>query len=325
MDGRTGKSYPAAGIAPAFVIVGVGRSGTTLLQAMLNAHPQMGVPPEIHYIRRYLFGQTLVRKKSPAQQMAHLMADRYITRLAIPKEQWRQWAALPLTGDWRTHWLTLMIAYLQKQSGKRLIGLKEPRAIEWLVSFHRLFPQTRILHIVRDPRDVLLSKLRAGWSRHHSVYRHIAVHAYQLAMGQWAAQQQVPVLTVPYEALVTSPEQQLTRICQFLGVDYAPEMLSYYTSAEQLIHSDEVEWKQNVTRPLLPENIGKWQTQLSQSNVYLVQRVLKPYFAEFGWPISSTNVGGFQKIVLNRLCDGIKIAAKVRTRYQQWVCQKQAH
>ncbi len=318
MDRHSGKGNPAIGspVTPAFLIVGVGRSGTTLLQAMLNAHPQLGVPPEIHFIRRFLFTNTLLKLGSREEQARLLQRDRFIHRLTIPQNVWDSWLQEMEVGDVRQFWFTALLGYFQQKSGKPVIGVKEPRAVEWLGPLHQLYPELKIVHIIRDPRDVFLSKLRADWSRRRFPILHIMIHQYQLNMARLAQNQGVPVLTVRYEQLLRDPETVLKSVCRFLEVEYSPRMLTYYRSADQIIHPDEAAWKQNVMQPILKDNVGKWRQGLSCVYQYLIQESLKKELKQMDIPREPIPLPFYQRLGLTSLAYLLKLGSKFMVMHQ---------
>ncbi len=258
-------------------------------------------------------------------QARFLQADRFIRRLNIPEAEWQKWAQQVPEGDSRLYWFTRILSDVHSRTGKPIIGVKEPRAIEWLVPLSRLFPQSKILHIVRDPRDVLLSKLRAGWSRNRPPALHVAVHKYQLAMWHYAESHSLPMLTIHYENLIRESETVLRKVCQFLGVEYSPAMLTYYTSADTLIHKDEAEWKGNVTRPVLTNNAGKWRQELPKSYQYLMQTVLNEDFKTLGMPLEPVALSIGQRLTWWIVAQVVQAGAWGLTRYQQWKCNRILH
>ena len=308
---------------PHFIIVGVGRSGTTLLQAMLNAHPEVAILPEIHFIRRFLFTGKLEQAGKLGYRQGILplfKTDPYIKRLTpfLAIDQ------LPLSNLDGTRaiapqlFAALLSAY-QQAVHKPIIGIKEPRAIEWIPQLFALYHQTRIVHIVRDPRDVLASKLKAGWSKQKGVMRHIIVGHYQLTLAT-RAQSQYPhqMLTIRYEDLLTSPEKTLQMVCHFLDIPYTEAMLSFQDTAKTIVSEEEREWKANVFKPLMRHNMGKWQQELSPVWIDRIERTMAPHFAHYQYAISAPQLPRFQRLRVILLSHALNLGTHVllKTRRQ---------
>ncbi|MEE9166922.1 MAG: sulfotransferase [Candidatus Neomarinimicrobiota bacterium] len=282
-------------------VVGVGRSGTTLLQAMLNAHSRVAFIPEINFVRRFLATNKLektMKKKGRDGLLQLLYRDRWIRRLDLDLTQ-----VLPDFEDkkegisLRTY-QSLVDAY-RKRTKKEKIGDKDPRSVEYLPLLKTHFPNATVIHIVRDPRDVLVSKFKAAWSKNKSIFRHVLVNKFQL----WMAHKHADVfgdrfLEVNYEELVSKPEEVLERICLSLGIEFEESMLMYHESAENLVTDEELQWKREILGPLKPANVGKWKKELTNWQVALVEENVDLAFRHYGYSRSYPAISGIQSLSL---------------------------
>jgi hypothetical protein len=117
-----------------------------------------------------------------------------------------------------------------------------------------LLPGVRIIHLVRDPRDVARSSIGMIWAGnvYHGIDHWIATErGWQASAARIAPR---ALLTVRYEDLILRPEETLAAVCRFAGEDYAPEMLSYHrdTTYEPPDASLTEQWR----RKLSPREIG---------------------------------------------------------------------
>ena len=153
-----------ASAAP-FFIVGSPRSGTTLLQVLLNAHPHVAIPPESHLYR--VFAPVMDRYgdlSAPANRLrlAHDKVTNTWIRpwgLDVTAEQLVAEATRPGRGG-------LIDALLRRYAaaqGARRWGEKTPYHVSFLPAIFADFPDARIIHLVRDGRDVLESRRRVVW------------------------------------------------------------------------------------------------------------------------------------------------------------------
>jgi len=268
----------AMSFAPVFV-VGVGRSGTSLVQSMLAAHSQLAFPPETQFVRRYVGRRRLARRHARggvAAVRAVLAADHRVRRLQLDLREVlaRYDRGAPFSEA--DLYETLLTSYAAAR-GKPRVGDKDPRCVELLPLLARHWPSAHVVHVIRDPRDVLASKKKAAWSRHRSSVTHVFVNRVQLHAGRRAG----PLLFGPryqevvYEALLADPETVLRRLTERIDVPYEEEMLRFGGAARSLVSDEELAWKRETLGPLLATNSGKWRRELPDWEAALAERVCR--------------------------------------------------
>jgi hypothetical protein len=220
-------------------IVGVGRSGTSLLHSMFAANKNISAFPETAFLRRYIFSDT---------SSELLISDEMVKR----KQEFAKF------GEYgKDKWLDLYI----KELNKNLISLeKDPRLIEYVRCIVNRIPGSKVIHIYRDPRDVLLSKKKADWSKGRSLLSYLIAGAAQLRLLKMNSNL---VEHVKYEDLIANPEAQLRKLCSALAVGFDEDMLDHRDSAEKLTHDDEKAWKGETLQPVLTNNYNKWKGNIS--------------------------------------------------------------
>jgi hypothetical protein len=146
--------------------VGCPRSGTTLLQRLLDGHPQIAITPETHWIPRWFHdhqGKGItpdgrVSKKLLRKLYAH---PRFAEFGVTPrKEHFR------VKGEGRVsyaHFVSSLFDLYGEQHGKPLVGDKTPGYSREISTLHALWPEAKFVHLIRDGRDVALSIL--NWER----------------------------------------------------------------------------------------------------------------------------------------------------------------
>ncbi|MGA1864960.1 MAG: sulfotransferase family protein, partial [bacterium] len=144
-----------------FSIVGVGRSGTTLLMCMLNEHPDIVTPPEFHFISQHMVKRPNMRLLESSER---LRKDPRFARLGLDVED----VIRPFKDEKEPFspdrlYRSILRTYADKHE-VRIIGDKAPKNIEYLPVLHKVFPDGKIIHLIRDPRDVYLSRIKAAWS-----------------------------------------------------------------------------------------------------------------------------------------------------------------
>ena len=287
-------AVPAVDLERPVVVCGVGRSGTSLLMGMLNAHPALSFPPETHFFRRYVARPRSRRRLEAAGPEAfarRLAADPRVARTGLsPAELLRgeERGAFDLARTYRR-----LLRLVAEREGKPRVGDKDPRGLEHLPALARCFPDARVLHVVRDPRDVVLSRTKAAWSAGRPWWAHALVVREQLRRGRALG----PALFGPrwlelrYEELLADPEAVLRAVCAHVGLETAPGMLEFGASAERLVAPDERAWKRELSGPLLRANAGKWRAELAPAQVRWIEAVCRESFDELGYERSGAPDG----------------------------------
>lgn len=192
-----------AGPIPIF-IVGMPRSGTTLLDRMLGNHSRVRVAGELGTFRRSL---ERVADRFTGQMLDDAMVER------LPH---LNYAALGQLYLHNSQWLA---------KGRPFYIDKLPR--NWLLVplIRRALPQARILHMVRSPMDTAFSNLRSYFGHDYPYSYHVddlASHyrMYRKVMARWHETMAGTMLDVSYADLVADPEGELRKVFAFCGLQW---------------------------------------------------------------------------------------------------------
>ena len=225
---------------PPGFLVGCVRSGTTMLRLMLDHHPEIAFSSEFEY------AVDLVPDEGWPELDAYyefLETDRIFQDSGQRIVPGLDYPAL----------VRDFLRQFQERRGKPIVHTH----FDWLP---RIWPDARYLHLVRDGRDVARSIIAMGWAGTFWTAAERWVEAERLWDRLKPTLAPDQVLEVRYEELVAAPEPQLTRICEFLGVAYRPEMLefpkhsSYSAPDPQLSY----QWKKKLT----PDQLREVEAQL---------------------------------------------------------------
>jgi hypothetical protein len=226
-----------------FFVCGAPKSGTTWLQRILDAHPQVCCSGEGHFIERFSF------------KVAAVVND-YNRLLTAETEQVYEGRPYygPITqADFDEIVRGFILSRLQARTdgATRWMGDKTPSYTRHLEQLHRLFPQARIFHIVRDPRDVAVSGMghrqRTGvaevftpGSEEHRKTVEATVRKWTqavTAVDTFARAHPGLVHEVCYRDLHADPVRETGRLFDFLGAATPPvlvERIAAATSFEAL-------------------------------------------------------------------------------------------
>ncbi|MFL5819908.1 MAG: sulfotransferase family protein [Solirubrobacteraceae bacterium] len=283
---------------PAPFVVGVTRSGTTLLRLMLDAHPQLAVPPETHFALEVIaaFKEGPV---TPERFVAIVTGHRRWPDFGLDADVLRARVseAQPLAAGPA---LRAFYRYYADQAGKPRWGDKTPGYLRKMSSIERALPEARFIHLIRDGRDVAVSITGL----------HFGPRSVPKAAHRWAKRIRVAreqgrrvghYTEVRYEDLVLEPEATLRRICAFVELDWDPAMLDYHDRAAdrlqeitrdlprsregEVIRADQrVGIHALASRPPQSDRVGRWRTEMSDSDQAAFVETAGDLLAELGYP-----------------------------------------
>lgn len=273
-----------------FFVVGCPRSGTTLLQLMLHAHPRLAVPPETRfllpaYVSRLRFGD--LREENNRRELARWIVARKATRFFdLGLDADRTVDAIAAGPPTLGSALDAVYGSYAARFGKARWGDKRPAYVRHIGVLRRLFPDAQFVHLVRDGRDCVASLLEMSWWP-HGVRHAAATWAQAIDHGRRAARS-LPAGTyheLRYEALVSDPEAELRRLCAFLGEEYDPAMTEPSRVAAQAVPRRK-RWHARTRTELTADRFGSWRDRLMPADVALCEAVLGGRLAAYGYELT---------------------------------------
>ena len=265
------------------LILGVRRSGTTLLRVMLDRNPELALPDESYFL----------------PQLAHRHGDRPDADAFLDDVRrlptLREWGISAADVQARVRpGLTLgeligaiYEAYAAK-AGKERWGDKTPMYMQHLGLLERLFPTARYVHLIRDGRDAALSFLAmpsgvVTESWHHP--RTVADFACQWRTEVAAARAlgrrvRGRYREVRYEHLVAEPDAELRAICDFAELPFDPLMLDYAGNVD-------LRAKPHQQSLAKPPTVGlrDWRAAMSDPDVRAFEEVAGDLLAGLGYEL----------------------------------------
>ncbi len=238
--GTTEETAKSAGRNPFVFIVGCPRSGTTLLQRMIDAHPEVAIIHETHWIAKWY-----ERRKGVTPE--GMVTPKLISRLV----EYHRFAGWPISREDLERlasdvelvsyedFVTGFFDLYGEKHGKLLVGDKTPGYVRNISTLHKLWPEAKFVHIIRDGRDVGLSAI--DWrksfklARRFPTWREDPVTTAALwwkwfvGLGREDGEALGPELyhEVRYESLVANPADECAALCEFLGVPYDAAVVGF--------------------------------------------------------------------------------------------------
>ena len=289
---------PAQPRPPVPFVVGVGRSGTTLLRLMLDSHPDLAVPPETAFV------PNLIKAARKDDATPESLAEVLVTHRRWPdfgleiSELIERWRALPALKP-RPVVRSFYELYAEKQEKPRW-GDKTPGYSQHIKRISRVIPEARFIHLIRDGRDVALSRSKTLALKPTPIARSAHRWQHYLRKAQRQGAKVEHYLELRYEALVTDPEGTLRQICEFIDLPWDPVMLDYHErSADRLAELDRdipamggrlprsaesrMALHERTTKPVDTTAIGKWRDGMSEADLIEFETTAGDLLIELGY------------------------------------------
>jgi hypothetical protein len=284
---------------PMVFIVGMGRSGTTLLRTILDAGEECLFAPEakviVHLKQKYNH-----RKNWSSSLLNEFIEDLYKENAF--KDYWgidrtdlsSKFHLLPLQKI--TFPLLCKIIYLSYPSDFpknkiRLLGDKNPVYSVFLPELLEVFPNAKFIHIVRDYRDCILSNKRL-FKRQNIFALAQLWKLYNSWIDIYSRKYPNQFYLLRYEDLVADPDKIIHEICVFSGLVFNPKMLDFHQNLNETITNETNILIQHTYPEILKkvnlENIGKWKNELSKEEQKKIAYVLNEYGVKYGYEKNSS-------------------------------------
>jgi hypothetical protein len=248
------------------------RSGTTLLEQVLDSHPGATSADELQIMTELVY--VPLAQKAPPSAPAPAAFD--------------QASVDDLNALRRSYWAAMEGALRQPLGGRLLLD-KNPELTTLTPLVARVFPEMKIVFALRDPRDVVIScfmqQLPLNPVSVHYLTLEGTAKKYAATMRAWLKIRDMirnPWIEVRYEDTVADLERQARSVLDFLGLAWDDAVLDYHRRArEKHVHSPTYE---AVTKPVYASSIGRWRHYAAQ--LAPCQVILRPMVEAFGYDAS---------------------------------------
>jgi hypothetical protein len=280
-------------VNPYVFFVGCSRSGTTLLQRIGDAHPELAIVAEQHWLPRWWEWRIALTPEGMITRdlLDMLLADRRFPLLEVPFTR----VVELVESDQPKHYarfVTELFDLHGEVRGKPLVGEKTPKYVRYLPTLNELWPHAKVVHLIRDGRDVALSLL--DWDKaernvgRFPTWKEDAVATaalyweWHVRLGREAGSLLGPdrYHELRYEALVADPELECRELCDFLGLAYDPVMLRFHEGRKRSKPglSAKKSWQ-----PVTP-GLRSWRQQMAPGDVARFEATAGPLLEGLGYP-----------------------------------------
>jgi hypothetical protein len=272
------------------LVSGVYRSGTTFLAALLGAHPKLrSSSSTIKFIRFCLdrYGDMSIHenRKMLVEDSERRIVKRWEMKMDVHTVL-KQSDAHPAPSYALMY--DLMMREMLCKDTTDDVRWVEKLAVQWsgIPDFLDMFPNGRVIHIIRDPRDVTASYKHMTFEPGNT-YIDAAFNCYDSMQSIVVLDEKYSdrVMLVRAEDLSIHPKGSISDLCDFLDLEYSDLMLD--TDA---LHTKGEEWASNTSYGekynKWPEVNPRWPGKLSRIEVMLIELLTQPFFSNFGYKSS---------------------------------------
>jgi peptidoglycan/xylan/chitin deacetylase (PgdA/CDA1 family) len=262
-------------------LVGSPRSGTTILQSLLAAHPEVISFPESKFFHYLLYDQ--FAGKLPSRMEAFFNDE--IKRPELLKD-----FDDSQTVETKASWFVGVLDGLAAEQNKSIWLEKTPEHIYFIDDIERFLPDAKFIHILRNGMDTIASMYEAtrsfnelwgaGWDLNHCIerweYAMLTSHKYVNKSNH---------ILVKYEDLLDDKTKLLGEICKFMGIEYDDQMLvNYQEKAANL--SLNLPWHKGIDRDIKTSNVHKYHNFFNRNDIRYILDNIKRVKGEISWKVA---------------------------------------
>ena len=283
---------------PVPFVVGMNRSGTTLLRMMLDAHPDLTIPPETHFVPD-LIKAAREDDATPESALEAMKAAREWGDFGFSDEEMLgRLRALPEIKPGPAV-RTFYAAYTEEQ-GKPRWGEKTPTYVQKMKLIQRAIPEARFVHVIRDGRDVALSVLDRTV---RDLTTGVVAKRWQkkITKARGDSPQLHHYMEIRYEDLILDTEPVLRSVCEFIELPWDDGLLSYHERsaerlqemaralpaegrAKELSVERRMKTHEMTTKPPSADRVARWRTQMSPEQRQEFEDIAGDLLAQLGYP-----------------------------------------
>jgi sulfotransferase family protein len=266
-------------MSPPVIVLGVGRSGTTLLRVMLDRNSELAIPYESFFV------VPLARRHGRRPKLAAFLED--LDRFY----QLYEWGIAPddvrprlRDGMTTGEAIAAVFEVYAEREGKPRWGDKTPLYMQSLPLLERLFPDASWVHLVRDGRDAALSFLALPegfsgktWAKPRTAAQFAARWRREILA---ARRLRGHYLELRYEDLVSDPERELRRVCEHASLPWEPGMLDH-TGVSEVAKMPE---HRNIAKPPTA-GLRDWRTEMSREDALAFESVAGDVLRSAGYEL----------------------------------------
>lgn len=279
------------------IIVGAPRSGTTLLRLMLDAHPELAIGPETHFLPLI----SAIGNEPYARRRFFEIVVKSASWVDFGLDQERFQSALESIEPFNlSDACRCFYRIYAAKFDKQRIGDKTPSYALHLKAIKTLLPEARFIHLIRDGRDVALSLRNTWFSPGPDMKSQAEFWASHVATARNSAAKCSSYMEIKYEDLVQDPETALRKVCDHIELPYHEAMLHHhlrahlrldehqgreFRNAKELTKEQRLQQQRNAMRPVRVDLAFRWKQEMTGAEQACFKRYAGTLLEELGYEI----------------------------------------
>ena len=271
-------------------LAGIERSGTSLMYALLASHPRIAMMRRtnlwMYFNKQY--GDLGVDQNF---ERCIAMMSQYKRLKVIGIDPERLHSEFPAGEKSYARLFSLIGAHFAEKQGKQRWGDKSLNTERYMDDIFAVFPNAKIIHMMRDPRDRYASaktrwvkmKGRAGAG---TIMWMDSVRLARRGMKKYPNN----YIVVRYEDVVSKTEETVRAVCAFLGEDYAPEMLTMMGAPSHRDKGGNSSYGKREVGAISTDSLARYRQVLSMDDIKFIQDVCKSGMLQFGYPLDDVRL-----------------------------------
>jgi hypothetical protein len=269
------------------------RSGSNLLRSILNTHPDITAPHplETAFPWRNITSPGRLSADQRWRLVRDILVNKHHSHHPLVDELDIDAVVERIERADAKSFLTVQEALYDtyaETTGASAWVSKDPSIWDYLEELREYYDDLSVVYLVRDARDVALSFKCSNVGRFHPYFN----------AQRWAAEQDVglslldgefgdSMYLVRYQDLLEEPESTTAELCEFLGVQYAPEMLYYYDTTDAKQASKSAGAFENLSVPIKSDNYGKFHDGLTDKEIAITETIAGEQLQAFEYTLTT--------------------------------------
>jgi hypothetical protein len=268
--------------SPVFV-VGMPRSGTTLMQGILCNTGRYFPVPETHYFSRVVYG--LPEKPNDIQKEKICQLLKKKARIDIDFERLHRFKT-------QKEIFEFIIGTFNKNQKDTFLE-KTPRHVFFISKIQEFYPSAKFICMIREPKNVVSSQISTTRIDNKSIIR-LSILYNKISSAIIDQKDKKNVIIVKYEELTTYPDVVLKKISVFLGIPYNQEIVENIAAPPEIVSNHEFWKSKNIDWGKIQQNKeNKWKTALSNREANIVNWITKSHAEIHGYASAVKWMDGF--------------------------------
>lgn len=274
-----------------FYIIGTERSGSNLLRLLLDSHSKIAVPHPPHFLKNLASLESKYGDLKIEENFDECVRDCLIYLKLHPY----QWPIRPSLDEVKTKPMNPSLIGIQSAiyslysdfMNKELVGCKSTFCVRHCHEILSIHPDAKFIHLVRDPRDVVVSAKDSQFNYFHAYFISKLWQEEQVLCEYLKQKSPQSIIQVRYEDLITNTENILKELTVFLGMEFENQMLQYHTTKEAKKSGSLSKAWENTSKPVLEKNRKKYISKLSQPEILICESLCFPLMDKYNYPLEN--------------------------------------